>query len=146
MRNIFAAIFGALALSACSAADPNPNDDRFDGYEYIGDRTPEAVCRYVQDAQSATVEAIESVNGVGRVFYAPKEGIVYVRPAEGAVMMMRGARQVMEVFTSYRVYVSGVAVENDAGIRYYRHLRAKGGKSRANALMGIPTTCPDITP
>ncbi len=146
MKNISAAIFGAFALSACSVTEPNPNDDRFDGYQYIGDRTPEAVCQYTQDAKSATVDAIEGVKGVGEIFYAPKEGVVYVRPAEGKVVMMQGARQVMEIFTRYRVYVSGVAVESPAGVRYYKHLRAKGGKSRASALMGIPTTCPGITP
>jgi len=123
----------ALGLSIAVACSPK---------EYTGDRTPEAVCEYVQDAVDAVDASLGNVWGVKEVSYDPKSGAVY---AVGDVNEIR-ARLIALEFVNRGLFVSGVYAATEDGVLYFPNVLDRGGESRAEALMGIPTTCPDITP
>ena len=110
--------------------------------EYTGDRTPEAVCEYVRDAVEAVDASLANVWGVDEVSYDPKSGAVY---AVGDVNEIR-ARLIALEFVNRGLFVSGVYAQTEDGVLYFPNVLDRGGESRAEALMGIPTTCPDITP
>ena len=122
-----------LGLSVMVACSPQ---------EYTGDRTPEAVCEYVRDAVEAVDASLANVWGLNEVSYDPKSGAVY---ALGDVNEIR-ARLIALEFVNRGLFVSGVYAQTEDGVLYFPNVLDRGGKSRAEALMGIPTTCPDITP
>ena len=122
-----------LGLSVMVACSPQ---------EYTGDRTPEAVCEYVRDAVDAVDASLAGVWGVNEVSYDPKSGSVY---AAGDVNEIR-ARLIALEFVNRGLFVSGVYAQTEDGVLYFPNVLDRGGKSRAEALMGIPTICPDITP
>jgi len=137
-------IIAVLAiLSAC--ADPNPSNPDFDGYHYIGDKTPEAVCEYVEDSANAVEEVLGMGIGIDEVFYDPKSGRIVVKSSQGEYLNNFEARDVMKAFAERRLKTTGlVDVRANSLDRYFDNTYHYGGISRARALYDIPTTCPNI--
>jgi len=119
----------ALGFSAIAACSPQ---------EYTGDRSPEAVCEYVQDSINAVDASLANVWGVQEVSYDPKSGAVY---AVGDVNEIR-ARLIALEFVNRNLFVSGVYAQTEERVLYFPNVVDRGGESRALALYGIPTTCP----
>jgi len=138
----YLAIPAVLLVAAC--ADPNPNDPDFDRYQYKGEKTPEAVCEYVEDSADAVEEVLGMGIGIDEVFYDPKSGRVVVKSAPGEYLDNFEARDVMKAFAERRLKVTGlVDIRIESLDRYFDNTYHYGGISRAQALYDIPTTCPD---
>jgi len=135
-------IAALVTLSAC--AYPNPSNPDFDGYHYVGDKTPEAVCEYVEDSADAVEEVLGMGIGIDEVLYDPKSGRIVVKSAPNEYLDNFEARDVMKAFADRRLKTTGlVDIRVNSLDRYFDNTYHYGGISRAQALYNIPTTCPD---
>lgn len=111
-------------------------------YTYVGDRTPEAVCAYAADVRTAINEVREAFPTGTNVIYRPRDGVVILEVSELNRRGLTPIHQIDAIFEEKLLFVSRIYIGYEG--RLMRNVSSRidlGGRARAEALFGIPTSC-----
>jgi hypothetical protein len=141
---LIAALAGVTALTACAQADDwNAHRADMERFSYVGERTPEAVCLYVEETAEAVEYAMQRIDGVQEFYYMPRTGRIAVRLEWPNRMGNYEVRDVFNAFHERRLYVTSITEMRNLGDRHHRDGREYGGRDRVRELSGIPTEASD---
>ena len=141
MKTMTTATAIALAsLSACSPGeDWNAHRSDMERFEYVGPRTPEAVCQYVEDAADAVDDVMENVEGIEEAHYMPKTGRLAVRLTWPNKLGNFEVGDVFNYFHDRRLHIVAVTELRKLGNETTTTGRRYGGRDRVEKLSDIPT-------
>lgn len=111
-------------------------------YVYVGERTPEAVCAYAADVRTAITEVRDTFPTGTNVIYRPRDGVVILEVSELNRRGLTPIHKIDKIFEEKLLFVSRIYLGYEG--RLMRDVSSRidlGGKARAEALFGIPTSC-----